>query len=78
MCWLTNKQGLAKTFEMIGPEIETELLTAQDLATFLKVPIATIYGWHHRRIGPPASKVGRHLRYLRETVENWLREQQTS
>lgn len=34
-----------------------QLLTAQDLAGYLEVPVATIYAWRHRRQGPPGFKV---------------------
>jgi excisionase family DNA binding protein len=47
-------------------------LTTQELADFLQVPIATIYGWRYRGEGPKASKVGRHLRYRFRDVEDWL------
>jgi excisionase family DNA binding protein len=38
------------------------LLTVQDLADYLGVPVATIYAWRHRQ-GPPGFRVGRHLRF---------------
>jgi excisionase family DNA binding protein len=49
-----------------------------ELAEFLKVPVATIYQWHHRRVGPPAVRVGRHLRYRPEAVAAWLDKRQTA
>ena len=48
------------------------LLTAQDLADFLHVPIATIYAWRYRRQGPPGFRVGRHLRYRWADIQQWL------
>ncbi len=48
------------------------LLSAQDLADFLHVPIATIYAWRYRRQGPPGFRVGRHLRYRRDDVQQWI------
>jgi len=48
------------------------LLSAQDLANFLDVPIATIYSWRYRREGPPGFRVGRYLRYQRSDVEQWI------
>ncbi|MBA2626037.1 MAG: helix-turn-helix domain-containing protein [Acidimicrobiia bacterium] len=47
----------------------------QDVANFLGVPLKTVYGWRHARIGPPAYKVGRHLRYDPEQVQRWLEAQ---
>ena len=48
------------------------LISAQDLADYLGVPIATIYTWRHRRLGPPGFRVGKHLRYRRRDVEEWI------
>jgi excisionase family DNA binding protein len=49
------------------------LWTVADAATFLGVPVATLYQWRHKRIGPPAYRVGRHLRYVPSEVREWLR-----
>ena len=56
---------------------EPEMMSPQVLADFLHVPLATVYGWRHKGGGPPASKVGRHLRYRRNDVELWLDECRT-
>lgn len=48
------------------------LLTPAELATYLGVPIATLYVWRHRRLGPPSFKAGRHLRYRLSDVEQWI------
>jgi DNA-binding transcriptional regulator YiaG len=32
------------------------LLSAQQLADYLNVPLATLYAWRHRHEGPPASE----------------------
>jgi excisionase family DNA binding protein len=50
------------------------LLSAQDLADFLDVPLATIYAWRYRGDGPPGFRVGRHLRFRRVDVEGWIEE----
>ena len=44
-------------------ETHKPLLTVQDLATYLDVPVATIYAWRHRHEGPPRFRVGRHARF---------------
>lgn len=43
----------------------------------LSVPVKTIYDWRSRPVpyGPPAMKVGRHLRWRAEVVDGWLTEQ---
>lgn len=48
------------------------LMTPQQLADFLGVPLATLYQWRHRGEGPDGIRVGRHLRYRPEVVEAWL------
>jgi excisionase family DNA binding protein len=50
----------------------------EEVAAFLQVPVPTLYQWRHKRIGPRAFKVGRHLRYDPTEVRAWLREQGTS
>lgn len=55
---------------------EAEVLwTVQDVSAFLRVPVATIYQWRVRSEGPPAMRIGRHLRFDPETVREWTREQ---
>jgi excisionase family DNA binding protein len=48
------------------------LLTVEDLADYLDVPVATIYAWRYRRRGPPGFRVGRHLRFRWGDVEDWI------
>lgn len=50
------------------------LLTVEEVASILKVPVKTIYDWRSRPVpyGPPAMKVGRYLRYKPEVVEAWI------
>ena len=53
------------------------LLTAEDLADYLDVPVATVYAWRHRRQGPPGFRVGRHLRFRWSDVERWIEDRIT-
>jgi excisionase family DNA binding protein len=48
------------------------LLSAEELAAYLRVPVSTLYVWRTRGNGPQALKVGRHLRYRSDDVEDWL------
>ncbi|MCH7585479.1 MAG: helix-turn-helix domain-containing protein [Acidobacteria bacterium] len=48
------------------------LLSVQDLAVYLDVPVATIYAWRYHRQGPPGLKVGRHVRYRQGDVDRWI------
>jgi excisionase family DNA binding protein len=53
---------------------DRDLMSTQDLASFLQVPLATVYAWRHKRKGPPGILVGRYVRYRRSDVEAWLDE----
>ena len=48
------------------------LLTAEDLAAFLDVPIKTLYAWRYRGEGPIGFRAGRHIRYRWVDVEAWI------
>ena len=51
------------------------LLTAQQLAEYLEVPLATLYAWRYRREGPPGFRAGRHLRYRKSDIDQWINDQ---
>lgn len=53
-------------------EPRERLLTVEDLAEYLSVPVATLYVWRYRRQGPPGFRVGRHLRYRRADIDEWI------
>ena len=55
-------------------EIGRRLLSPNEVAAFLGVPLQTIYRWRYRHEGPPGYRVGRHLRYRATDVEQWLEE----
>jgi excisionase family DNA binding protein len=48
------------------------LWTVDDVAAFLGVPVQTLYQWRYLQSGPPAYRVGRHLRYDPSAVRTWL------
>ena len=50
-------------------------LTVQQLAAELGLPKQTIYKWRVEGRGPRAHKIGRHVRFSREAVDEWLAEQ---
>jgi excisionase family DNA binding protein len=52
-----------------------KLLTPRELADELQVPLASVYDWRYRGVGPAAIRVGKHLRYRREDVDRWLEAQ---
>lgn len=48
------------------------LLSVQDLARYLGVPVKTIYTWRHRNTGPKGFRVGKHLRFRWDDVQVWV------
>jgi len=50
------------------------LIDVQQLADYLDVPVKTLYAWRYRREGPPAFRVGRHLRYRRSDIQRWIQQ----
>jgi excisionase family DNA binding protein len=51
------------------------LLSVDDVAVLLGVPVATLYAWRYRGTGPRGLRVGRHLRYRRGDLDAWIHEQ---
>ncbi len=51
-----------------------EFLSPAELAEWLGVPRSTIYEWRYSGTGPPAVKLGRHVRFRMVNVLAWLDE----
>ena len=51
------------------------LLSVQELATYLGVPVTTLYQWRYRREGPVGFRVGRHIRYRWGDIQVWIEHQ---
>lgn len=49
-----------------------ELADPTELSAYIRVPVTTLYQWHHRGVGPPVLKIGRHLRYRWSDIDKWL------
>ncbi len=69
-----TKRGNTSSGETVERELEwlPPLLTPQELAGLLRIPVKTLYQWHYNGSGPSAFRVGRHLRYRRSSVARWL------
>jgi excisionase family DNA binding protein len=50
------------------------VLSIQEVAKLLNVPVSAIYAWNRRGVGPPFYKVGRKLRYRKSGARKWLAE----
>lgn len=48
------------------------LLRPRELSVLLGVPVGTLANWRSARTGPPFVKVGRHVRYRRGDVDEWV------
>ena len=53
-------------------DISSRLLSTEEVARILVVPINTLYCWRYKGTGPKALRVGKHLRYRLEDVLGWL------
>lgn len=52
----------------------TELLTVGQVSAEYGFPVATLYGWRHRRVGPASVRLGARVRYRRSDIEAWIDE----
>ena len=56
----------------VTPEGKDCLLTTEQLAEFLQIPLTSLYQWRHKGLGPKGIKVGKYIRYRRRDVDAWL------
>lgn len=54
---------------------DTDYLTSQEAADFMRRPTSTLAYWRHRGEGPQYAKVGKRVLYRRADIEAWLSEQ---
>lgn len=52
-----------------------EILSLQEACQLLRVPEGTLRYWRHLGCGPRSFKIGRHVRYWRADLLQWLTEQ---
>lgn len=55
------------------PDRLEKLLTPEEVAEILGVPKGTLYKWRLVAEGPPAMRIGKHLRYRPADLDAWLR-----
>ena len=48
------------------------LLSADEVAEVLGVPVSTLYQWRYKGVGPVGLRVARHLRYRVADVSEWI------
>lgn len=54
------------------------LMTNQELAELVRVPVATVRAWRYKNEGPAGIRVGRHVRYRESEVQRWLESKTTT
>jgi predicted DNA-binding transcriptional regulator AlpA len=62
----------------VTPHADDELLTMQEVADVVRVPVATLRYWRHLGTGPRSFRIGRSVRYWRTEVFVWLDDQANS
>jgi excisionase family DNA binding protein len=69
---MNNTVSASTMFQPNGaPSTDNEILTVMDVAKFLRVPKSTVYKL--ARVGElPASKIGKHWRFLRRDIHEWM------
>lgn len=56
--------------------METEFLTAEEVAIYLRLPLSTVYKLvQEKRL--PGFKVGKHWRFRLESIRGWIRIQES-
>jgi excisionase family DNA binding protein len=50
------------------------LWSVREVSEYLGVPVTTIYQWRVRSEGPPAMRMGKHLRFDPQSVARWAHE----
>ena len=59
---------------MDGVDLEDRLLWPDQVAEMLGVPTGTLANWRYQARGPAFVTVGRHVRYRRSDVAEWIAE----
>jgi predicted DNA-binding transcriptional regulator AlpA len=62
----------------VTPHADDALLTIQEVADVVRVPVATLRYWRHVGTGPRSFRIGRSVRYWRTEVFAWLDNQDNS
>jgi hypothetical protein len=61
----------------IPDPVKDRLWTPNEVSAYLGgVPIATLYQWRYKGIGPKSRRVGRYLRYKPDDVRAWVETQE--
>jgi excisionase family DNA binding protein len=53
---------------------QKRLLTTIEVSDYLGIPVSTIHRWRYVGTGPPAIRIGRHLRFDPDDLAEWIEE----
>ena len=53
-----------------------ELLSTEDVADVLGIPLATLRKWRFEGRGPKGFRIGRHVRFRPSEVQRWIEDQE--
>ncbi len=57
--------------------MDSEFLTAEEVAEYLRLPLSTVYKLvQDKRL--PGFKVGKHWRFRKDSFEKWIKEQEVN
>ncbi len=73
-----SRSSASKESEGTKRAVRYPLLSVKEVAELLQVSVRTIYDWRYRGLGPPAIRVGRHVRYELNEIDRWLASQNES
>ena len=54
------------------PMVPVRLVSVEEVAELLQVPVQTIYAWRFQRRGPTPMRIGRYLRFDPADVARWV------
>jgi len=55
--------------------MDSEFLTAEEVAEYLRLPLSTVYKLvQDKRL--PGFKVGKHWRFRKDSIEKWIKDQE--
>jgi excisionase family DNA binding protein len=57
---------------------ESAWLSTPKTSGYMEIPVGTLYQWRMRGYGPPAHRVGKHLRYRKSDIDAWMAAQPTT
>jgi len=49
-----------------------QMWSIEEVAQYLSIATATLYGWRCRKYGPPSYRLGNKVRYRPEEVRAWV------